>query len=175
MLLGEHSLLQQSLAGLQLAPMMAYTEPSQHLMVISQGGILVTWWYINQTSMQYLHAAAVHLHFSPLSCCSRLNLGDPLAVLPILHFVLLKYSRHVVAFILAKGVQVLQQTCRAFQGSCCKRCGSLHYAGLRRPCVLCWIHSMPRAVLEFYSHSSLAWVGCTQTFQSGQDVQLHVG
>jgi hypothetical protein len=36
----------------------------------------------------------------------RLSLGDPLAALPVLHFALLKYSRHVAAFILQKGVQV---------------------------------------------------------------------
>jgi hypothetical protein len=36
----------------------------------------------------------------------RLSLGDPLAALPVLHFALLKYSRHVAAYILQKGVQV---------------------------------------------------------------------
>jgi len=33
-------------------------------------------------------------------------LGDPLASLPILNFALLKYSRHVAAYILSVGVEV---------------------------------------------------------------------
>jgi len=40
-------------------------------------------------------------------------LGDPLAVLPILNFALLKYSRHVAAFIMGKGIQVLLTTSTA--------------------------------------------------------------
>jgi hypothetical protein len=36
----------------------------------------------------------------------RLMLGDPLASLPILNFALLKYSRHVAAYVLFAGVEV---------------------------------------------------------------------
>lgn len=36
----------------------------------------------------------------------RLMLGDPLASLPILNFALLKYSRHVAAYVVAVGGEV---------------------------------------------------------------------
>eukprot|EP00775_Hariotina_reticulata_P002138 gene2138-2457_t len=43
-----------------------------------------------------------------------LMLGDPLAVLPILNFALLKYSRHVAAFIMEKGIQLQGKTDERF-------------------------------------------------------------
>lgn len=41
-----------------------------------------------------------------LALLCSLMLGDPLASLPILNFALLKYSRHVAAYILSVGVEV---------------------------------------------------------------------
>jgi centrosomal protein CEP44 len=36
----------------------------------------------------------------------RLRLGEPLAILPLLHYTLLKYSRHVAGKIVQLGYQV---------------------------------------------------------------------
>ncbi|KIZ01257.1 hypothetical protein MNEG_6704 [Monoraphidium neglectum] len=43
-----------------------------------------------------------------------LRLGDPLACLPLLHFVLLKYSRHVCAHTLACGIELHGKTDQRF-------------------------------------------------------------
>ncbi len=40
------------------------------------------------------------------SCGPRLRLGDPVALLPILSFALLKFSRHVARFVVRSGFEV---------------------------------------------------------------------
>jgi hypothetical protein len=51
-------------------------------------------------------AAGPLAHPASLAHPGSLRLGDPLACLPLLHFVLLKYSRHVCAHTLACGIEV---------------------------------------------------------------------
>ena len=47
-------------------------------------------------------------------CAPRsLRLGDPVAFLPVLHFALLKFSKHVALAIVTTGVQVLGCICRS--------------------------------------------------------------
>lgn len=54
---------------------------------------------------------------SPRAC--RLRLGDPLAVLPLLNHVLLKYSKHVTKWILDHGIEVGRSP--PARGACCTR------------------------------------------------------
>eukprot|EP00879_Flechtneria_rotunda_P028236 GHRR01030327.1.p1 GENE.GHRR01030327.1~~GHRR01030327.1.p1 ORF type:complete len:202 (+),score=67.28 GHRR01030327.1:189-794(+) len=67
-----------------------------------------------QGKIAQLQRVLKHLKYPTSVDTIGLTLGDPLAVLHILNFVLLKYSRHVAAYTLSMGVQLQGKTDEGF-------------------------------------------------------------
>lgn len=65
----------------------------------------------------------VYLMLLTVCCLGRMRLGDPAAFLPVLHYCMVKFSRHVASEIAAGGFEVSQNN---FAMEACLFHGSVH-------------------------------------------------